>query len=218
MEVEEIALRIAETLREALATRHLVTAAVSSGPAVLGVLTALSTLDVAWPRVRFLMVDEIAAPPTDPRTTYRQVYDAFFSRIGFLPGRALRYWSEGTVPDEVASYYGVMAAELLDLPPGEIPRLDAVLLELAPDGAVGAFLPGSAALEPGGGFARSLDVGGEIRYTLTGDVVRRARRVFLLGRGGFDGSDVVPRLRPDDGELVCLRVGETGPGRTASQP
>jgi 6-phosphogluconolactonase/glucosamine-6-phosphate isomerase/deaminase len=110
-----------------------------------------------------------------------------------------------------------MTSEFLDVPPGELPALDLVLLELAADGSVGAFVPGSPALAEGGGFACPVEVAGEIRYTLTGSAIRRARRVVVVGAGAAEASTVVAALRPPEGELVCLRARETGPTGTASQ-
>lgn len=217
MDPEAISIVVAESIRGTLAVRDTASVAVSSGPILLAVLSSMATLGLPWERVRFLMTDEVAGAPTDPRSRYRQVYDAFFRRIGFHPGRVLRFWSEGAPPEEVAGYYGGMTAELLDLPQGELPVLDLVLLELAPDGSVGAFTPGSASLGPGGGFARPVEVGGELRYTLTADAIRRARRIVVVGAGAVEASEVVAALRPVDGELVVLHIGETGPPGAASQ-
>lgn len=216
MDVESIAVRIAGMLQEALASRENAAVAVSSSPAVLAVLGALASTGLPWQRIRFVMVDEIAGPPSDPRSRYRLLYDAFFSRIGFLPGRALRYWSEGDPPETVAGYYGTMASEIFEIPEGEIPRFDLALLELAPDGSVGSFVRGSPALEAGTPFAVPVTVDGELRYTLAGGTIRRARRVVVLGAEGTEGSPVVAKLRPDDGELVWLPTAETGPAGAAS--
>ena len=218
MDVESIAALVAGMLQEALASRENAAVAVSASPSVLAVLGALASLGLPWERIRFLMVDEVAVSPSDPRSRYRRAYDAFFARIGFRPGRALRYWSEGEPPETVAGYYGTMASEIFEIPEGEIPRLDLALLELAPDGSVGSFVPGSPALESGTPFALPVTVDGEVRYTLGGDAIRRARRVVVLGASGPDASTVIPGLRPADGELVCLPIAETGPHGSASHP
>lgn len=216
MDPESVALLVADTLRRLLAVQDSVSVAVSSGPLLLAVLSALATRALPWQRIRFLMADELAVPPSDPRSRYRALYDSFFSRIGVRPGNVLRYWSEGAPPEDVAAYYGQMTAEVLESPPGALPRLDVVLLEIDGEGTVGAFAPGSPALADGGAFARPVEKSGELHYTITGDPVRRAGRVFVLGTGRFEDSPVVAALRPTDGELLCVRVSETAPPGTAS--
>jgi 6-phosphogluconolactonase/glucosamine-6-phosphate isomerase/deaminase len=217
VDVDSIALWIADALRGVLAVEETASVAVSSGPLLLAVLPALAMLEIPWARVRFLMVDDLPVPPSDPRSRYRQVYEAFFSKLGLRPGHVLRYWSEGDPPEAVAGYYGQMVAEVLEVPPGDLPRLDLVLLELAPDGAVGAFAPDSTAAEPGGGFARTVEAAGQLRYTITGDTIRRAGKVAILGTGGLERSPVVEALRPASGELHRLSVSETRSPGAASQ-
>lgn len=218
MDPESVALLIADTLRRLLAVQESVSVALSSGPLLAAVLSALAGRELPWRRIRFLVSDEFAVPPSDPRSRYRELYESFFSRIGLPPGNVLRYWSEGANPAEVAAYYGQMTAEVLELPPGALPRLDVVLLEVDGDGTVGSFTAGSPALEEGGGFARPVESAAGLRYTITGDQVRRAGRVFVLGAGKFEDSPVVAALRPPEGELVCVRISETAPPGPASHP
>lgn len=217
MEPSTAASRISESILRLLDRGGPIVVGISAGPLLSPVLRALSTEPLPWDRVRFVMTDEIAGSPADPRSRYRLAYEALFSRIGFRPGRVLRFWSEGAPPETVTAYFGQMVALALELPPGEAPRLDLVLLELSPDGSVGSFIPGSPALDSGGVLAHAVEIGGEVHFTIGGDAIRRAREVIVVGAGPEARSPVLDALRPLEGEAVFLPVAETGVSTPASQ-
>jgi 6-phosphogluconolactonase len=179
-------------LRPAAAERTRVGLAISGGrtPEVVFRQLALPTMQSwpVWPSLHVFWVDERAVPPDDPDSNYRLAWDTFLAKAPLDPARVHRI--RGEAPDldaEARRYEGELAEWSGASAPvvGEVPRLDAVLLGMGPDGHTASLFPGSPALAE----TRRWTVAApgppphERRLTLTFPLLNAARAALFLVTG-----------------------------------
>jgi 6-phosphogluconolactonase len=204
-DVESVARRAAEVIadeaRAAVKARGHFVVAVSGGRTPWVMLRVLSSLDLPWPHVHVLQVDERMAPAGDAdrnlthlRASLRPVQpDAVQIHAMAVEAGDL---------DEGAARYAQTLAEIAGSPP----VLDLVHLGLGPDGHTASLVPGDPVLD-----VMDADVAltglyqGRRRMTLTYPTLNRARRVLWLITGE-DKAAMLVRLRRGDPAIPAGRV------------
>ena len=176
--------------REAVQARGLFTVALSGGstPRTLYSLLADDPQlrgEVAWEKVHFFFSDERHVPPDHPDSNYRMVDRALLSKIPALPSSVHRMATELKDASGVADAYERELQAFFALGPGEVPRIDLVLLGLGAEGHTASLFPGSEALRE----TRRLAVATWVkelrawRITLTFPVLNNASEVAFLVSG-----------------------------------
>ena len=180
------------TLRPAAAERTRVGLAISGGRTPEGVFRhlALPTMQSwpVWPALDLFWVDERAVPPDDADSNYRLAWDSFLAKAPIDPARVHRM--RGEAPDldaEAKRYEEELATWAGQASPAaaEVPRLDAMLLGLGPDGHTASLFPASPALAESKRWvvAAPGPPPHERRLTLTFPVLNRARVALFLVTG-----------------------------------
>jgi 6-phosphogluconolactonase len=182
----QLAERIADDARNAIAARGRCTLALPGGSVANAVIPLLAQYDLPWERMHLLWCDERAVPLDDPDSN---------------AGAAMRLWSgsplaaaahvhpmRGNAPDldTEAQRYHELLVELAGSPP----VLDVVLLGVGEDGHVASIFPGQAA-ETGAQRTPLLSVlvireaakAPPVRLTLSLPVLGRAHHVIMAAFG-----------------------------------
>lgn len=206
---EAAATFVAETVREAVASRGQAVIALCGGHDVPAALAELARREddepLPWPNVSILIADELAVAPTDPRSRYRAAHEALLSRV-VPPAHVVRFWSEGDPPEVVADWYMTSVRQTLGLDETAWPDIDVALCSIEPDGTVGSLSSATPDGDPGDAFAVVATVREERRYTVVPDLLRRARRLvgIATGPGSADRLSVASALESRDGEAVWI--------------
>jgi 6-phosphogluconolactonase len=194
--------RIAAAAREAVAARGRFAIAVSGGHTPWRMLEELAALDVPWPGVRILQVDERVAPAGDPDRNATHIAASLLARAPLPPSQV--YLMPVEEPDLAAA--AKRYAATLGSVAGSPPVLDLVHLGLGPDGHTASLVPGDPVLEVADAdVALAGPYQGHRRMTLTLPALNRARRILWLVTGA-DKPAMLARLLKADRAIPSGRV------------
>jgi 6-phosphogluconolactonase len=192
---------VADAARDAVAARGRFVFAVSGGTTPWLMLRALAALDLPWPAVDVVQVDERVAPAGDADRNLTHLRES----LSAAPLAADRIHSmpvEEPDSEAAAATYAATLARLAGTPP----VLDLVHLGLGPDGHTASLVPGDPALAmvdrdvaPAGPYQ------GRRRMTLTYPVLDRARRILWVVTGA-EKSTMLARLVAGDATIPGGRV------------
>jgi 6-phosphogluconolactonase len=193
---------IATEAQAAVAARGRFVMAVSGGRTPWAMLRKLSALDMPWPEVHMLQVDERVAPANHPDRNLTHLTASLASFEGSVAHRVEPMPVEMTDLEEAALRYGRTVADAAGSPP----ILDLVHLGLGTDGHTASLVPGDPVLN-----VIHADVAvtglyqGRQRMTLTYPVINRARRILWVITGA-DKAEMLARLRRCDSSIPAGRV------------
>ena len=205
-DAESAARRAAEVIageaRAAVEARGAFTLAVSGGRTPWAMLRALTALDVPWPRVHILQVDERIAPEGDADRNLTHMRESLLAPgVGDATNIVAMPVESADLNDAAARY-----AQTLTEIAGSPPVLDLVHLGLGPDGHTASLIPGDPVLDVTDAEVALVDAyQGRRRMTLTYPVLNRARRVLWLITGE-DKADMLVRLQCGDPGIPAGRV------------
>ena len=209
---------------KALAERDRWTCALSGGStprATYELLARPPLVDrVNWRAVHLFWGDERHVPPDDPDSNYRMVFEALLKHVPIPADHVHRVPAELPSAADAAAAYEDTLRTIFKLGPGDLPRLDFVLLGMGPDGHTASLFPGTPALSE----QRALVVANPVaklhtdRITLTLPVLNNAREIVFLVTGqekaatlaavlqGERQPDELPSqlIQPVDGSLTWL--------------
>lgn len=172
---------IADELRSAVAARGVATLAVSGGGTPTPMFRVLATLDVPWPRVHVLQVDERVAPDGHPDRNLGPLREALTDRVPVPADQVHAMPVEGDEPLEtLAERYATTLREVA----GDPPTIDVVQLGLGDDGHTASLLPGDPTADASDReVVATGPYEGRRRLTLTAPVLDRARRIVWMVEG-----------------------------------
>lgn len=194
--------------------------ALSGGSTPKALYEALVGAPIDWSRVLVFFDDERCVPPDHADSNYRMARDAFLSKVAIPPSNVHRIYAEIDDARVAAEEYEKELERVFELEPGELPRLDLVLLGLGPDAHTASLFPGSSSLAETKKLvaATFVETLGASRVTLTAPTLVAARAIAFLVAGA-EKADAVravlegPRdpsrypaqlVVPTNGELTWL--------------
>ena len=205
-DVESVARQAADIIaaeaRAAVKARGRFAFAVSGGRTPWVMLRALATLDVPWPHVHVLQVDERIAPAghADRNLTHLSA-----SLVGCRSESAAGLCDACRIARPRRRQSAQYAQTLRDVA-GAPPILDLVHLGLGTDGHTASLVPGDPVLDVvDADVALTAVYQGRRRMTLTYPALNRARRVLWLITGE-DKAAMFVRLRRGDPAIPAGRV------------
>lgn len=203
---------IAERARAAVDERGRCTLALSGGSTPWAMLEILAGLDVPWPHVHLLQVDERAAEDGHPDRNWTRIEDSFLGRVGIPREQCYampvgRTAAGDEAPADSAAAYDESLRRACGASQGEAPTLDIVQLGLGGDGHTASLVPGDDVLE-----VTDADIAwtrrayqGRRRMTMTYPLIDRARsRLWLVAGAGK--ASAVRRLLAADESIPAGRV------------
>jgi 6-phosphogluconolactonase len=205
---------IAAEARAAVKARGRCSVAISGGRTPWVMLRALSALDLPWPDVHVLQVDERIAPDGHADRNLTHLRASLLAHTHPVPAQIHAMPVESAGLDEGAARYAQTLADVAGSPP----VLDLVHLGMGADGHTASLIPGDPVLD-----VTDADVAltgvyqGRRRMTLTYPVLNRARHVLwlitgedkasMLGRQiGADPAIPAGRVRQDSALILADRA------------
>lgn len=202
---------IATEARAAVAARGRFVMAVSGGHTPWVMLRALASMDMPWPAVHVVQVDERVAPAGDADRNLTHLRESFLDHAALAPEQIHSMPVEAADLETAAAQYAAILRRIAGSPA----VLDLVHLGLGPDGHTASLVPGDPVLR-----VRNADVAvtavyqGRRRMTLTYPIINRSRKVLwvvtgsekvtMLGRF-LDGDETIPagRVRREHALLIA---------------
>jgi 6-phosphogluconolactonase len=195
------------------------TVALSGGSTPKTLYSLLATKpNLPWDKICFFWGDERHVAPDHPESNYRMANAALLSKVPVRPANIFRVHGEEKDAAAAALQYEQVLEDFFHLSPGELPRLDLILLGVGPDGHAASLFPGTAALRENQRLvvANWVPKFNTHRITFTFPVLNAAACVLFLA----SGADKAPilhqvlensaadlpsqRVRPSDGKLIWL--------------
>ena len=198
---QRAAVVIATEARAAVAARGRFVMAVSGGHTPWLMLSALSSMDMPWPAVHVVQVDERVAPAGDVDRNFTHLRESLLDHTTLAPEQIHSMPVEAADVDTAAAQYAAVLGRIAGSPA----VLDLVHLGLGPDGHTASLVPGDPVLE-----VKNADVAvtavyqGRRRMTLTYPVINRSRKILWVVTGSekvtmlsrfLDGDESIPAGR-----------------------
>jgi 6-phosphogluconolactonase len=192
---------IAGEARAALAARGRFILAVSGGHTPWQMLLDLAKLDIPWPAVHIVQVDERVAPHGDKDRNLTHMRECL-SQAPLPPEHVHAMPVEDADLPAAAQRYARTLHEIA----GHPPVLDLAHLGLGPDGHTASLVPGDPVLDVADAeVALTGTYQGRRRMTLTYPVLNRSRRILWVVTGASK-AEMLPRLRDGDPSIPAGRI------------
>ena len=199
---EAAARHIATAARSAVAVRGRFVFAVSGGRTPWVMLERLAQLDMPWPAVQLLQVDERVAPEGDADRNLTHLRTSLLDKVPITPGQVHPMPVELQDLEAAAREY----AATLQTVAGRPPVIDLVHLGLGADGHTASLVPGDASLAVVDRSAAATGLyQGRRRLTLTYPAIDAAREVMFVVTGA-DKAPMLARLLAGDPGIPAGRV------------
>ena len=154
-----------------------------STPKILLDLLAEKHADLDWSRVHFYWGDEPCVPPTDGDSNYKMTVDHLLSKIDMPEANVHRVKGENDPAAEAVDYGKQIEQNLPSV--NELAQFDLVILGMGGDGHTASIFPHEIELleAPSTCAVATHPESGQIRVSLTGNVINNAKRVAFLVTG-----------------------------------
>lgn len=171
---------------------------------------------IDWKKVHFYWGDERCVPPSDSESNFKMTQDHLLSKIEMPAGNVHRIQGENDPSQEAKRYSEVLQKQL----PAEngMPRFDLVILGMGDDGHTASIFPDSIDQWEAKDLCVTVahPVSGQIRVSLSGEIINRAETVAFLvtgkskaekvreviqKEGNFD-SYPASLVKPESGNLI----------------
>jgi len=221
---------IVRCAKERIAARGRFTIALSGGSTPQGAHALLAQQkDLLWERIYVFFGDERHVPPDDKQSNYRAARESLLSKIPIPSENVHRIPAELDAP-VAAQQYEDDLRKFFQLPPGEWPRFDLIMLGMGPDGHTASLFPNTRALNENSRWvvANRVEKLNTWRITFTFPLINHAAEILYLVAGDdkaevlrdvLEGqkSDAYPtqRVQPVNGKLMWII--ERGAARLLTQ-
>ena len=155
---------------------------------------------VNWNNVHFFWVDERCVPPDNKDSNFGMTQEALFSKIRIPGSNIHRIKGEDNPEKESIRYSGELNNFIVKR--NDLPYFNVVLLGIGEDGHTASIFPGNEYLFKSGKLCMTAahPVSGQIRITLTGEVINNSENVFFMVTGKNKAS-IVEKILDDKGPV-----------------
>lgn len=171
--------------KRAIDQRGVFRVAISGGSTPVRFYERLSTLNIAWEKIHIFWVDERCVPPSSEASNFGLATHTFLLDVP-IPGENVhRVTGESENYAEAVSEYERVIKKVFQLPEGQLPKFDLIILGMGEDGHIGSILPNTYALFDTDDLVSAVyRMNGDYnRITLTIPVMKEAERILILVSG-----------------------------------
>ncbi len=181
--VAEISKWIQTIVIKAIEQRGQAYIALAGGSTPKVIYQALASSSLPWEQLQIFWGDERYVPATDPNSNELMARQSWLNLVP-IPAANIHPWpTEVGQPEQCAAQYQTEILKCFELPLGQIPQFDLVLLGMGEDGHTASLFPHTPAL---GVIDRLTTVGskdGEPRLTMTTAIINQAHCVAFVVTG-----------------------------------
>lgn len=206
-----------EKIHTAIAERGLCTIALSGGSTPKPLYEALSRQQLPWDKIHIFWGDERYVPPDDPQSNQLMARTAWLDRVAIPASNIHPMPTDEADPAVAASKHEQELQEFFQVPAGEFPVFDIILLGIGDDGHTASLFPHTEALKVSDHLVTVGNKDGQPRITFTYPLINQARYVMFVVAGASkqaalaqifatdgDASIYPSRLIQPQGELWWL--------------
>ncbi|HYO83105.1 MAG TPA: 6-phosphogluconolactonase [Bryobacteraceae bacterium] len=193
---------VAEQARRAVAERKRFVFGASGGRTPWLMLRTLSTVDLPWPQVHIVQVDERVAPAGHADRNVERIRESLLDQAPIPVDQIHAMPVECHDLVAAAAKYGASLRAIAGSPP----TLDVVQLGLGRDGHTASLLPGDAALAiEDSDVAMTGFYDGRCRMSLTYPMINRSRVILWIVTGA-EKAEMLGRLLNGDQSIPAGRI------------
>lgn len=190
-----------EKIHEAIAQRGLCTIALSGGSTPKPLYEAISREQLPWDKIHIFWGDERYVPPDHPESNQLMARTAWLDRVA-IPASNIHPMPTDEVDSAVAaSKHEKELQEFFQVPAGEFPSFDIVLLGIGDDGHTASLFPHTEALKISDRLITVGNKDGQPRITFTYTLINQARCVIFVVAGASKKS-ALAHIFADDGDAT----------------
>lgn len=203
--------KFCEIGKQAIREHGRYTVALSGGSTPKGLHHELATTfakELRWDKVFFFWGDERHVPPDFPESNFRMAKETLLSKLPIPADHVFRMRGELPDANQAATLYEQWLSEFFHPAPGQVPRIDFILLGIGPEGHTASLFPDTKALQE----KQQLVVGNYVavhstwRITCTYPVLNHGANVMFLVDGASKADIVRTALKEPSANLPCQGV------------
>ncbi|NEQ40020.1 MAG: 6-phosphogluconolactonase [Okeania sp. SIO3I5] len=207
-------------IQEAIAERGQCTIALAGGNTPKPLYESIAAQNLAWDKIHVFWGDERYVAPDHPDSNERMARQAWLDRVPIPPTNIHPMETGAGNPETDASKHDAHLQEFFQVPTGEFPSFDLILLGMGGDGHTASLFPHTDALKVSDRLITVGNKDGQPRLTFTVPLINQARCVIFLVAGAdkqtaldqvfaekADDMNYPSRLIQPQGELQWLLTG-----------
>ena len=157
---------------------------------------------IPWERIHFYWGDERCVPPDHEQSNYKMTVDYLFNNLSVSEKNIHRIRGEAD-PEKEARRYAHLLDTQLPMVHG-VPQLDWVILGMGDDGHTASIFPYNIELWDSDSWCEvaAHPDSGQLRVTVTGDVINNAKKVSFLVTGANKKEKVKDIFEKAEGHMA----------------
>ncbi len=172
-----------DRISTAIAMRGWCAIALAGGSTPKPLYEAIAKQSLPWDKIHVFWGDERYVPPEHPDSNQLMARTAWLNRVPIPAANIHPIPTTESDPNLAASNYEQELLKFFQLPPGELPVFDIILLGIGDDGHTASLFPHTAALKVSDRAVTVGDKDGQPRITFTYTLINQARNVMFLVAG-----------------------------------
>jgi 6-phosphogluconolactonase len=174
---------VVEKIRAAIAEWGQCTIALAGGSTPKPLYEQLATQELPWRALQIFWGDERYVPPQHPDSNANMARTAWLDKVPLPAMNIHPIPTDEADPIDAANRHESELQQLFQVPPGEFPAFDIVLLGMGDDGHTASLFPQTTALQVDDRLITVGNKDGEPRITFTVPLINHARTVIFLVAG-----------------------------------
>ncbi|HEY9672991.1 MAG TPA: 6-phosphogluconolactonase [Waterburya sp.] len=170
-------------IQAAIQERGQVTIALAGGGTPKPLYEALATQNLPWEKIHVFWGDERYVPADHPDSNQGMARQAWLDKVDISEANIHPMPTNGESPAADAAKHESQLREFFQLPQGEFPRLDIILLGIGDDAHTASLFPHTDALKVQDHLVTVGNKDGQPRITFTAPLINQARCVMFLVAG-----------------------------------
>jgi 6-phosphogluconolactonase len=188
-------------MQQAISLRDRCTIALSGGSTPEPLYEAIAHQDLPWDKIHVFWGDERYVPPDHPDSNQGMARRAWLDKVNIPPANIHPMPTDSSAPAVDAQKHEAHLQEFFQIPEGEFPALDIVLLGMGDDGHTASLFPHTEALQVRDRLVTVGNKDGQPRLTFTAPLINQARCVIFVVAGASKQPALAQVFAPQGDEM-----------------
>lgn len=191
-----------EQMHQAIAERGQFTLALAGGGTPKPLYEAIARQSLPWEHLHIFWGDERYVPPDHPDSNQGMARAAWLDQVPIPPTNIHPMPTDAPDPAVAAANHEQELYDFFQIPAGEIPRFDVILLGIGDDAHTASLFPHTPALTVRDRLITVGNKSGQPRITFTVPLINQARCVLFLVAGATKQDALSHIFAPDDDPMT----------------